>query len=52
VLQDIGLVDHLALEDPRSPLLARIYAAGGEKLREAAEERTARERRLREEKAA
>jgi HEAT repeat protein len=52
VLQDVGLVDQLALEDPRSPLLARIYAAGGPKLREAAEERTARERRLREERAA
>lgn len=52
VLQDVGLVDHLALEDPASPLLARIYAAGGQKLREAAEERTARERRLREERAA
>ena len=52
VLQDVGLVDHLALEEPRSPLLARIYEAGGPKLREAAEERTARERRIREEKAA
>jgi HEAT repeat protein len=52
VLQDVGLVDQLALEDPRSPLLARIYEAGGPRLREAAEERTARERRLREEKAA
>jgi HEAT repeats/PBS lyase HEAT-like repeat len=52
VLQDIGLVDHLALEEPRSPLLAQIYEAGGAMLRQAAEERTARERRLREEKAA
>lgn len=52
VLQDIGLVDYLALEHPESSLLARIYAAGGEKLRAAAEERTQRERRLREEKAA
>src|SRR5204862_1165313 len=31
VLQDVGLVDHLALEEPRSPLLARIYEAGGPK---------------------
>jgi len=39
VLQDVGFVDFLALDDPSSPLLARIYAAGGEKLREAAEVR-------------
>jgi HEAT repeat protein len=39
VLQDIGFVDFLVLDNPRSPLLARIYAAGGEKLREAAEAR-------------
>jgi HEAT repeat protein len=39
VLQDVGFVDFLAQDDPRSPLLARIYAAGGEKLREAAEDR-------------
>jgi HEAT repeat protein len=52
VLQDIGLVDHLALEDPRSPLLARIYAAGGKKLREAADARIARVRDAREERAA
>jgi HEAT repeat protein len=39
VLQDIGFVDFLALEDPRSPLLARIYAAGGERYRDAAEAR-------------
>jgi len=39
VLQDIGFVDFLAREDPRGPLLERIYAAGGEKLREAAEAR-------------
>ena len=39
VLQDIGFVDFLALDDPSSPLLERIYAAGGEKLREAAETR-------------
>jgi HEAT repeat protein len=52
VLQDIGLVDHLALEDPRNPLLARIYAAGGRKLREAAEARVARVLEEREERAA
>jgi HEAT repeat protein len=52
VLQDIGLVDHLALEDPRNPLLARIYAAGGPKLREAAEARVARVLEEREERAA
>jgi HEAT repeat protein len=37
ILQDIGFVDHLAQAEPASPLLARIYAAGGERLREAAE---------------
>ena len=42
ILQDIGLVDQLALEDPGSPLLAQIYAAGGPGLREAAESRIAR----------
>ena len=49
VLQDIGFVDALALESPGSPLLERIYAAGGERLREAAELRTGkrRERRVR-----
>ncbi len=52
VLQDIGLVDHLALEDPESPLLARIYAAGGPRLREAAESRAARSREAREVRAA
>ena len=52
VLQDIGLVDHLALEDPDSPLLARIYAAGGPGLQEAAQSRTARLLRQRESKAA
>jgi HEAT repeat protein len=52
VLQDIGLVDHLALENPTSPLLARIYAAGGWKFREAAEARIARDREFREERAA
>jgi HEAT repeat protein len=39
ILQDIGFVDALALERPDSPLLERIYAAGGERLREAAEVR-------------
>jgi HEAT repeat protein len=37
ILQDIGFVDEIALERPDSPLLERIYAAGGERLREAAE---------------
>lgn len=41
VLQDIGVVDQLAVQDPQSQLLARIYAAGGERLREAAELRAA-----------
>jgi HEAT repeat protein len=41
VLQDIGFVDFLALDDPRSPLLQRIYDAGGEQFREAAEARIA-----------
>lgn len=45
VLQDIGFVDSLAFERPDSPLLERIYAAGGERLREAAELR-ARGRKL------
>jgi HEAT repeat protein len=39
VLQDIGFVDFLALDNPRSPLLERIYEAGGERFREAAEAR-------------
>jgi len=39
VLQDIGFVDFLALDNPRSPLLERIYAAGGKRFREAAEAR-------------
>ena len=39
VLQDVGFVDFLALDDPTSPLLQRIYEAGGEKLRDAAEAR-------------
>ena len=48
VLQDIGFVDFLALDNPGSPLLERIYEAGGEKLREAAEARSdgAPERRV------
>jgi hypothetical protein len=46
ILQDIGLVDHLALQDPESPLLHRIYVAGGPRLREAAEARVARTRAL------
>jgi HEAT repeat protein len=41
VLQDIGFVDFLALDNPRSPLLERIYDAGGERLREAARRRVA-----------
>ena len=41
VLQDVGFVDFLALDDPRSRLLERIYAAGGERFREAAETRIA-----------
>ena len=39
VLQDIGFVDFLALDNPRSPLLERIYEAGGERFRAAAEAR-------------
>jgi HEAT repeat protein len=39
VLQDIGFVDFLALDNPRSPLLERIYEAGGERYRDAAEAR-------------
>jgi HEAT repeat protein len=41
VLQDIGFVDFLVLDDSSSPLLERIYDAGGEKLREAAQARLA-----------
>jgi hypothetical protein len=52
VLQDIGLVDHLAVEEPESPLLARIYAAGGQRFKEAAEARTRRAVRAGEERAA
>ena len=36
VLQDVGFVDFLALDNPQSPLLERIYAAGGERYRDAA----------------
>ena len=39
VLQDIGFVDFLGLDNPGSPLLERIYAAGGDRFREAAEAR-------------
>ena len=39
VLQDIGFVDFLALDDPHSLLLERIYEAGGERYRDAAEAR-------------
>lgn len=39
VLQDVGFVDFLALEDPDSQLLARIYDAGGERYRDAAQAR-------------
>lgn len=39
VLQDIGFVDFLVLDNPRSPLLELIYAAGGERYRDAAEAR-------------
>ena len=41
VLQDVGFVDFLALDNPQSPLLERIYAAGGERFREAAVARAA-----------
>ncbi|MBM2822636.1 MAG: hypothetical protein HW413_1382 [Thermoleophilia bacterium] len=39
VLQDIGFVDFLALDNPGNPLLERIYEAGGERYRDAAESR-------------
>jgi HEAT repeat protein len=39
VLQDVGFVDALAARDPHGDLLARIYAAGGRRLRAAAERR-------------
>lgn len=41
VLQDIGFVDSLAADEPESPILGRIYAAGGDRLRLAAERRAA-----------
>ena len=41
VLQDIGFVDFLVLDNPQSPLLERIYEAGGERFREAAGARAA-----------
>ena len=41
VLQDVGFVDFLALDNPRSPLLERIYEAGGERYRVAAQARAA-----------
>ncbi len=43
VLQDIGFVDFLALDSPASPLLERIYAAGGDRFRDAAASRRADE---------
>jgi HEAT repeat protein len=52
ILQDIGYVDHLAVVEPDSPLLARIYAAGGERLRQAAELRAASRSRAEEARAA
>jgi HEAT repeat protein len=52
ILQDIGFVDTLALEQPDSPLLERIFEAGGEGLRAAAEQRTEKRRRTREARAA
>jgi len=39
VLQDIGFVDFLALDNPTSRLLERIYEAGGERYREATQAR-------------
>jgi HEAT repeat protein len=36
VLQDVGFVDFLAIDSPSSPLLQRIYEAGGEQYRAAA----------------
>jgi HEAT repeat protein len=41
VLQDIGFVDDLVRHDPGSRLLARIYVAGGDRFRVAAEARAA-----------
>ena len=40
VLQDIGFVDSLLGDRAESPLLERIFEAGGEQMRRAAEERT------------
>jgi hypothetical protein len=45
VLQDIGFVDFLVADNPRSPLLERIYEAGGERFREAAVARAAVQQR-------
>jgi len=42
VLQDIGFVDFLQLDSPGSPLLQRIYEAGGERYRDAAKARVER----------
>ncbi len=39
VLQDIGFVDFLELDTPRSALLERIYVAGGDDLQDAAHAR-------------
>ena len=39
MLHDVGFVDFLALDNPRNPLLERIYEAGGERYRIAAEAR-------------
>ena len=50
ILQDIGFVDALVDSEPESSLLQRIYHAGGEGMRAAAEQRAtsrARPRRLR-----
>jgi HEAT repeat protein len=52
VLQDIGFVDFLALDSPLSPLLERIYAAGGDRYRDAAEARVEESEALAEEKEA
>jgi hypothetical protein len=52
VLQDIGFVDSLLGDRSRSALLERIFEAGGEQMRRAAEERARRARRLEEVQAA
>jgi HEAT repeat protein len=44
VLQDIGFVDALVADGSSEQLLERIYEAGGERLRTAAEARVARDR--------